>query len=51
MNLTRRRGTIAFFITLSVVLTALAVTLNITWIQHNSRRLAMDLLGVVLLAF
>jgi signal transduction histidine kinase len=48
MNLRRRRGTIAFFITLGVCLTALAVTLNITWIHHNGRRLAIDLLGVVL---
>jgi two-component system sensor histidine kinase SenX3 len=48
MNINRRRGTIAFFITLGVCLTALAVTLNITWIHINSRRLAMDILGVVL---
>ena len=48
MNLTRRRGTRAFFITLGVCLTVLAVVLNITWINNNSRRLAIDLLGVVL---
>jgi two-component system sensor histidine kinase SenX3 len=48
MNVTRRRGTTAFFITLGVCLTALAVTLNITWIHNNSRRLAIDLLGVLL---
>jgi two-component system sensor histidine kinase SenX3 len=48
MNLTRRRGAIAFFITLGVCLTALAVTLNVTWIHNNSRRLAIDLVGVVL---
>ena len=48
MNLSRRRGTIAFFITLSVCLTILAVTLNITWVHNNGRRLAIDLLGVVL---
>ncbi len=48
MNLTRRRGAIAFFITLGVCLTALAVTLNITWIHHNGRRLAIDLVGVIL---
>lgn len=48
MNLTRRRGAIAFFITLCVCLTALAITLNITWIHNNGRRLAMDLLGIVL---
>jgi signal transduction histidine kinase len=50
MNLTRRRGAIAFFITLGVCLTALAVTLNITWIHNNSRRLAIDLVGVLLFA-
>ncbi|MDE1162567.1 MAG: HAMP domain-containing sensor histidine kinase [Acidobacteriaceae bacterium] len=48
MNLTRRRGAIAFFITLGVCLTALAVALNITWIHNNGRRLAIDLLGVLL---
>lgn len=48
MNINRRRGAIAFFITLGVCLTILAITLNITWIHNNSRRLAMDLLGVVL---
>ena len=48
MNLTRRRGAIAFFITLGVCLTALAVTLNITWIHNNGRRLAIDLLGIIL---
>ncbi len=48
MNINRRRGTIAFFITLGVCLTALAITLNITWIHINGRRLAMDLLGVLL---
>lgn len=48
MYFTRRRGTIAFFITLGVCLTVLAVTLNITWIHHNGRRIAMDLLGVLL---
>jgi len=48
MNLTRRRGAIAFFITLGVCLTALAVTLNITWIHNNGRRLAIDIVGVLL---
>jgi two-component system, OmpR family, sensor histidine kinase SenX3 len=48
MNLTRRRGAKAFFITLGVCLTVLAVVLNITWIHNNGRRLAMDLLGVLL---
>ena len=48
MNLTRRRGSKAFFITLGVCLTGLAITLNITWIHNNSRRFAIDLLGVLL---
>jgi len=50
MNLTRRRGATAFFITLGVCLTALAVTLNITWIFNNSRRLAIDIVGILLFA-
>ncbi len=48
MNLTRRRGSKAFFITLGVCLIILAVVLNITWIHNNGTRLAIDLLGVVL---
>ena len=48
MNLTRRRGAIAFFITLGACLTALAVMLNITWIHNNGRRLAIDLVGILL---
>lgn len=50
MNLNRRRGTTAVFITLGVFLTALAVVLNITWILANTRRLAIDLLGAILFA-
>jgi signal transduction histidine kinase len=50
MNLTRRGGAKAFFITLGVCLTILAIVLNITWIHNNSRRLAIDLFGVVLFA-
>jgi len=48
MNLTRRRGTIAFFITLGSCLTALAITLNITWVHHNGRHLSIVLIGVIL---
>lgn len=48
MNLTRRRGAKAFFITLGVCLILLAIILNITWIHNNGRRLAFDLLGVLL---
>ena len=50
MNLSRRRGATAFFITLGVCLTILAVALNITWMRNNGRRLALDLLGAVLFA-
>jgi len=50
MNLTRRRGAIAFFITLGVCLTALAVVLNVTWVHINGRRIALDVLGVFLFA-
>jgi signal transduction histidine kinase len=50
MNLTRRRGAKAFFITLGVCLTVLAVVLNITWIDNNGSRFAMDLLGFFLFA-
>src|SRR6201996_9028664 len=50
MNLTRRRGAIAFFITMGVCLSGLAVWLNVTWIHNNGRRLAIDVLGVLLFA-
>jgi two-component system sensor histidine kinase SenX3 len=48
MNINRRRGAIAFFITLGVCLITALVILNISWIHTNSRRLAMDVLGFVL---
>jgi signal transduction histidine kinase len=50
MNLTRRRGAIAFFITLGVCLTALAIVLNVTWVHINGRRIALDVLGFFLFA-
>ena len=50
MNLTRRRGAKAFFITLGVCLTVLAVALNVTWVHINGRRIALDVLGVFLFA-
>src|ERR1700759_2835330 len=50
MNLTRRRGATAFFITLGVCLTALAVALNVTWVHIKGRRIAIDVLGVFLFA-
>jgi two-component system sensor histidine kinase SenX3 len=46
MNINRRRGTIAFFITLGVLLTGVAITLNIGWILLNERRLALLILGI-----
>lgn len=50
MNFTRRRGTIAFFITLGVLLVGLAVTLNIGWIVLNERKVALAVLGIILFA-
>lgn len=50
MNFTRRRGTIAFFITLGVLLVGLAVTLNIGWVVLNERTVALAVLGIILFA-
>ena len=52
MNITRRRGTIAIFITLGVLLTGLSVFLNITWIIriHNEGHLTLLILGIILFA-
>jgi signal transduction histidine kinase len=50
MNITRRRGTIAIFITLGVLLTGLTVFLNITWIIGNEGHLALIVLGIILFA-
>jgi len=50
MNITRRRGAIAFFITLGALTVGLAVTLNIGWIILNKRTLALAVLGVILFA-
>ena len=50
MNLTRRRASQAFFLTLGICLTGLAIGLNITWIHKNSSRLAWVILGVILFA-
>jgi len=50
MNITRRRGAIAFFITLGVLLTGLTVFLNITWIMHNEGHLALLVLGIIFFA-
>ena len=48
MNFNRRSGAIALFITLGVFLLGVAITLNIGWILLNTRRLAIDILGVIL---
>jgi two-component system sensor histidine kinase SenX3 len=50
MNITRRRGAIAFFITLGVLLTGLTVFLNITWIISHEGHLALLILGVIFFA-
>jgi signal transduction histidine kinase len=50
MNFTRRRGAIAFFITLGVMLVGVAVTLNIGWIVLNERKFALAVLGIILFA-
>jgi two-component system sensor histidine kinase SenX3 len=50
MNITRRRGAIATSITLGVLLTGLAITLNIGWILVNKTHVALMVLGVVFFA-
>jgi signal transduction histidine kinase len=51
MNITRRRGAIAFFITLGVLLVALAVTLDVGWIVVTSERtVALLVLGILFFA-
>ena len=48
MNISRRRGAIAFFITLGVMLTGLTITLNIAYILHNKERVAYVVVGIIL---
>jgi len=48
MNITRRRGAIAFSITLGVLLVGGLVAFNIAWIILNERRLALMVVGLVL---
>jgi two-component system, OmpR family, sensor histidine kinase SenX3 len=50
MNINRRRGAIATFITLGVLLTGLAVTLNIGWIVLNEARVVYLVLGIIFFA-
>ncbi|MBC7895512.1 MAG: HAMP domain-containing histidine kinase [Cytophagaceae bacterium] len=49
-RVTRRQKAIAFFVALCVVLVAAAVSLNVTWIVLNARRLTPLILGIVLFA-
>ena len=48
MNITRRRGAIATFITMGVLLVGLAVALNIGWILLNERTVALAIVGIIL---
>ena len=51
MNITRRRGAIAFFITLGVLLVGLAVTLDVGWIVVTSEKtVALLVLGIFFFA-
>jgi signal transduction histidine kinase len=50
MNITRRRRTIALFITLGVLTLGAAITLNIGWIILNERRIALLVVGIVFFA-
>ena len=50
MNINRRRGTIAFFITLGVLLTGVTIALNIAYIVHNKERVAVLVVGIILFA-
>jgi two-component system sensor histidine kinase SenX3 len=46
--MTRRQKTIAFFVTLCVLLVAAAISLNVGWILISGRRLAAMVFGMVL---
>ncbi len=46
MQITRRRGTIAFFITLGACLVALAIALNVRWVILNWHEIVPLILGV-----
>lgn len=48
MNITGRRGAIAFFITLGVLLVGLAIGLSFGWIILNDRAVALAIIGVIL---
>jgi signal transduction histidine kinase len=48
MNINRRRGAIAFFITLGALLVGLSVGLSFGWIILNDRAVALAVVGVIL---
>jgi signal transduction histidine kinase len=48
MNITRRRGTIALFITLGVLTLGATIILNIGWIILNERRIVLLVMGIIL---
>jgi two-component system sensor histidine kinase SenX3 len=50
MNFTRRRGAIAFGITLGALLAGGLITLNIGWIILNERSVVLAVLGIILFA-
>ncbi len=47
MQITRRRGTIAFFITLGACLVALAIVLNVRWVILSWHAIVQLILGVI----
>jgi two-component system, OmpR family, sensor histidine kinase SenX3 len=49
MNITRRRGTIAFFITLGAILVGLTITQS-AWLLLHQRTVAFAILGIILFA-
>ena len=50
MNITRRRGAVALFITLGVLTLGAAIALNIGWIILNERRIVLLVLGIIFFA-
>jgi two-component system sensor histidine kinase SenX3 len=50
MNITRRRGAIALFITLGVLTLGATITLNIGWIILHKGQLAILVLGIIVFA-
>jgi two-component system, OmpR family, sensor histidine kinase SenX3 len=50
MNITRRRGAIAFYITLGALIVGGLVTLNIGWIILHGRAFALAILGTILIS-